>query len=87
VTTAAAASDPDFGFASEACGAQHCITCGDDGIPMTVVRVDESPGLALCEQADGTRSTVEIGLVEAVAPGDMLLVHAGTALTRLEPTG
>jgi hydrogenase maturation factor len=86
VTTAAAASGPHSGFLSEACGTQHCITCGDDGIPMTVVRADESPGLALCEQANGTRATVEIGLIEAVAPGDRLLVHAGTALTRLEPT-
>jgi hydrogenase maturation factor len=51
---------------------------------MTVVRVDESRGLALCEQADGTRATVEIALIEAVAPKDTLLVHAGTALTRLE---
>jgi hydrogenase maturation factor len=64
--------------------AQHCITCGDDGVPMTVVRVDELRGLALCEQADGTRATVEIALIDAVAPADTLLVHAGTALTRLQ---
>jgi hydrogenase maturation factor len=75
-------SDP--GFSGEACGAQHCITCGDDGIPMTVVLVDEDRGLALCEDADGTRSSVEIALVGAVGPDDTLLVHAGTALTRLE---
>ena len=66
--------------------ARHCITCGDDGVPMTVVRVDEARGLALCEDADGTRATVEIALIEAVEPGDKLLVHAGTALTRLELT-
>jgi hydrogenase expression/formation protein HypC len=64
--------------------AQHCITCGDDGVPMTVIRVDAARGLALCEQADGTRSTVEIGLIDAVETHDTLLVHAGTALTRLE---
>jgi hypothetical protein len=52
---------------------------------MTVLRVDESRGLALCEQADGTRATVEVALIEAVAPADTLLVHAGTALIRLEP--
>jgi len=51
---------------------------------MTVVRVDESRGLALCEEADGTRATVEIALIESVAPHDTVLVHAGTALTRLE---
>jgi len=51
---------------------------------MTVVLVDEARGLALCEDADGTRTTVEIALIGAVAPADTLLVHAGTALTRLE---
>jgi hydrogenase expression/formation protein HypC len=50
---------------------------------MWVVAVDEGRGLALCEQEEGARSTVEIGLVDA-APGDRLLVHAGTALVRLE---
>ena len=82
--TAGAASDSGSGLAGEACGAQHCITCGDDGVPMTVVLVDEDRGLALCEDADGTRSSVEIALVGAVVPDDTLLVHAGTALTRLE---
>ena len=47
---------------------------------MRVVRVDEVRVLALCETAEGERSSVEIGLVEPVAPGDELLVHAGTAL-------
>ncbi len=67
------------------CGSQHCITCGDDGEPMTVVRVDDERGLALCAKADGARSTVETALVEPVAAGERLLVHAGTAIARLEP--
>jgi hydrogenase maturation factor len=83
--TATAASGSGSSLASEACGAQHCITCGDDGVAMTVVGVDEARGLALCESEDGTRATVEIALIEAVAPDDTLLVHAGTALARLEP--
>jgi hydrogenase maturation factor len=66
------------------CGPDHCVTCGDDGVPMTVVLVDEARGLALCEDGGGARTTVEIALVGFVAPDDMLLVHAGTALTRLE---
>ena len=69
---------------ADSCGSHHCVTCGDDGVPMTVVLVDDARGLALCEDADGTRATVEIALVGAVAPDDNLLVHAGTALTRLE---
>ena len=58
----------------------HCITCGDDGVPMTVVRVDDERMLALCEDEDGARSSVEIALVDPPAPGDVLLVHAGTAI-------
>lgn len=66
--------------APDSCGSQHCITCADDGVPMTVLRVDEQRGLALCAGEDGERNTVEIGLVEPVTPGDRLLVHAGVAL-------
>jgi hydrogenase maturation factor len=50
---------------------------------MRVLAVDDARGLALCEAEAGARSTVEIGLVDA-SPGDRLLVHAGTALVRLE---
>ena len=59
-----------------------CITCGDEAIAMEVVAVDAERGLALCSDADATRSTVETALVEPVAPGDRLLVHAGTAIAR-----
>ena len=68
---------------SGTCIEDHCITCGDVGVAMRVLAVDESRGLALCEEEAGARSSVEIGLVDA-APGDHLLVHAGTALVRLE---
>ena len=64
------------------CG-DHCITCSDEGVPMRVERVDETRGLALCAAADGAKSTVEIALVEPVAPGDRVLVHAGVALAEL----
>ncbi len=56
-----------------------CITCGDEGIVMRVIEVDETRALALCETAGGERSTVEIALVDA-GPGDDVLVHAGTAI-------
>ena len=65
------------------CDENHCITCGDDGVPMRVLRVDDSRGLALCIDDDGAKSSVEIDLVAPVAPGSELLVHAGTALVRL----
>jgi hydrogenase expression/formation protein HypC len=57
-----------------------CITCGDEALPLTVLRIDEERELALCEAGDGRRESVEIALVHPVAPGDVILVHAGTAI-------
>ncbi len=65
------------------CGSEHCITCGDDGVPMVVVAVDEDRGLALCADEADRHESVEIALVAPVAPGDQLLVHAGTAIATL----
>ena len=62
---------------------RHCITCGDDGVPMRVMRIDHSRGLALCERSDGGHQSVETALVDPVLVGDTLLVHAGTALTQV----
>jgi hydrogenase expression/formation protein HypC len=67
-----------------ACQSQHCITCGDVGDPNTVLAIDVDRELALCSGPDGGHSTVEIALVAPVAVGDVLLVHAGTAIARLE---
>ena len=49
---------------------------------MVVRALDEARWIALCEDSDGTRSSVEVALVDC-APGDTLLVHAGTALLRV----
>jgi hydrogenase maturation factor len=66
-----------------ACSSEHCITCGDDGVPMRVLRDDAARGLALCADGDGAHHTVETALVSPVRTGDALLVHAGVALVRL----
>jgi len=68
---------------SSSCTSDHCITCGDDGVPMTVVEVDPQRVLALCADAEGARHTVETALVEPVADGDVVLVHAGVAIAAL----
>lgn len=57
-----------------------CITCGDVALPLRVVSIDPDRGLGLCEDEQGRRETVEIALVQPVAVGDELLVHAGTAI-------
>jgi hydrogenase maturation factor len=66
------------------CSSEHCITCGDDGVPMRVLRDDAVRGLALCADDAGAHHTVETALVAPVSPGDALLVHAGVALVRLD---
>jgi hydrogenase maturation factor len=60
----------------------HCITCGDTAVALRVLKVDERRELALCANDAGDHETVEIALVSPVAPGDSLLVHAGTAIGR-----
>ncbi|HEY2435832.1 MAG TPA: HypC/HybG/HupF family hydrogenase formation chaperone [Solirubrobacteraceae bacterium] len=50
---------------------------------MTVVAIDAPRGLALCEDAEGKRQSVETALVDPAAPGDRLLVHAATAIAAL----
>jgi hydrogenase maturation factor len=60
----------------------HCITCGDEAVPLRVLEVDERRDLALCEAGDGAHTSVEIALVSPVSPGETLLVHAGTAIAR-----
>jgi hydrogenase maturation factor len=77
------------GLVSEDSGAAHCatdqgcITCGDVALPLEVVEVDSDRGLALCRDQRGRRETVEIALVLPVEPGDLLLVHAATAIGKL----
>jgi hydrogenase expression/formation protein HypC len=61
-------------------GLGHCVTCGDDGTPMTVLKLRGDQGL--CEDAGGAHHTVELALVHA-GVGDRVLVHAGVALVTL----
>jgi len=61
-----------------------CITCGDTALVLVVERVDDERGLALCTDEEGGRETVETELVGPVGEGDRLLVHAGTALQRVD---
>ena len=61
----------------------HCITCGDEAVALRVLRVDDERGLALCENASGEHTTIEIALIPPVSPGDGLLAHAGTAIAPL----
>jgi hydrogenase maturation factor len=61
-----------------------CITCGDVAVRLRVISVDDGRGLARCADDAGRQETVEVALVAPVAAGDDLLVHAGTAIAKLE---
>ena len=65
------------------CAGEHCITCADEGVPMRVVRIDERRGLALCEDGEGARHTVDTALVDPVTVAGQLLIHAGVAIASL----
>jgi len=62
-------------------GAEHCITCGDEGIPMRVLAVSEMT--ALCADGAADRHEVAVDLIGPVSPGDAILVHAGVAIRML----
>jgi hydrogenase maturation factor len=61
----------------------HCITCSDEALQARVLRVDQEAGLAVVTIQD-TSEEIDITLVESVAPGDVLLVHGGVAIARLD---
>jgi hydrogenase maturation factor len=62
-------------------GGAHCITCGDEGIPMRVIELRD--GVAVCADERRARHTVAVELVEPVTLGEELLVHAGVAIGHL----
>ena len=59
-----------------------CITCGDVGIEMRVLAL-AGDGVATCREESGGEREVETALVGDVGPGDVVLVHADVALTKV----
>jgi hypothetical protein len=67
------------------CTDDICITCSDQGL---VAEVRSGPADGLVEvMVAGSRAVVDASLVDGVAPGDLLLVHAGVALSALTDIG
>jgi hydrogenase maturation factor len=72
-------------WSAQECAEEHCITCGDQGIPLLVVAL-EGDGLVRCRDTAAPAepdAMVDVELVGDVAPGDSVLVHAGVALVHL----
>jgi hydrogenase maturation factor len=59
---------------------ERCLTCGDVAVEARVVEVAGSTAVV---DAEGGRERVGIELVEPVAPGELLLCHAGIAIEKL----
>jgi hydrogenase expression/formation protein HypC len=59
------------------CQDGHCVTCSDQAVPMRVLAVC-GRNTALCDGG----IWVMIDLLDRVDVGDVLLVHAGTAIAR-----
>jgi hydrogenase maturation factor len=64
-----------------ACTEEVCVTCSDEGRVAEVSVVHEGGGAEVV--VGGVVETVDVTLVDPIAPGDLLLVHAGVALTTL----
>ncbi|GAA4604759.1 hypothetical protein GCM10023195_16290 [Actinoallomurus liliacearum] len=60
------------------CSEEVCVTCSDEAVPVTVVRLLED-GLAVADVGGGAHEEVSVALVDA-AVGDTILVHAKEAL-------
>jgi hydrogenase maturation factor len=60
----------------------QCITCSDMALPATVLRIDQDSGLATVAVRETTEE-IDITLVNAVVPGDVVLVHGGVAIALL----
>ncbi len=59
-----------------------CVTCGDLAIPVLVKEIQGNE--ALCEDRYGQQISVVLDFVDNVRPGDILLVHLGIALARIQ---
>ncbi len=63
--------------------AGHCMTCSDEALPAKVLRLEAMTEMALVT-IDGATTEVDVSLVGDLVPGDMVLVHGGVAIERLD---
>ena len=68
----------------EVCGDNVCVTCSDEGRMAEVILGGEDSSSRALVRTSAGEEWVDVALVGDVAVDDLLLVHAGTAVTRLE---
>ena len=59
-----------------------CVTCSDEGRPAEVVSVEGDE--AVVRTPDG-QEQIDVSLIDPPAPGDLVLIHAGFAITASAP--
>jgi hypothetical protein len=68
-----------------ACDDEVCVTCSDEGrLAEVILGPNSAYGDALVRTAAG-EERIDVTLAGLVSPGDLVLVHAGAALARLDP--
>jgi hydrogenase expression/formation protein HypC len=67
------------------CRGDHCITCGDIAVEVTVLRLLPD-SLAVVDNGQGAEEEVSVALVSA-AVGDTILVHASEAIAVVQRAG
>jgi hypothetical protein len=70
------------GLLKPECAEEVCVTCSDEGRMGEVVS-PSAEGVAAVRTARGVESVVT-ALIDPVAAGELVLVHAGTAISRIE---
>ncbi|HEX4399613.1 MAG TPA: HypC/HybG/HupF family hydrogenase formation chaperone [Trebonia sp.] len=70
---------------AEGCYGDHCITCGDIAVEVTVLRLLPD-SLAVVDTGQGAEEEVSVALVSAEA-GDRILVHASEAIAVVQRAG
>lgn len=75
----------EYGTAASCVPDAHdrCLTCSDDALPVSVLRLLEDGWTAVAE-VDGREMEIDISLIEDVDVGQILLVHGGIALESLK---
>jgi len=73
------------GLLKPECTEAVCVTCSDEGRLGEVVTASVD-GQAAVRTARGVEDVVTT-LIDPVAPGELVLVHAGTAISRVEEEG
>ncbi|MCV7278558.1 HypC/HybG/HupF family hydrogenase formation chaperone [Mycolicibacterium flavescens] len=67
------------------CADEPCVTCSDEGrLGEVLAEPADATSSALVRTADG-EEWVDVTLIGAVAPNDLVLLHTGAAITRIDP--